>query len=232
MRLIKRLKAAIRICIDKNFIEDVNDSELTQILKSLHLDTFVQIGSNDGCKNDPLNALIKTQGWSGILVEPDPDNFARLLMNYEGQKGLVFENCGIGPVEASLSFFKLNNINSNDPDWYDQIGTFDESTFHKNIAVVDGLEDRKIIIEIPVITFEGLLTKNGYSSVKLLHTDTEGFDFRILMSIDLKKYSFKAILFEAEWMTQYELKKIISHLRAYEYRIYRHGVDLLAVSRG
>jgi FkbM family methyltransferase len=232
MRLIKRLKAAIRICIDKNFIEDVGDSELKQILKSLNVDTFVQIGSNDGCKNDPLNTLIKTLGWNGILVEPDPDNFARLLVNYAGQKGLIFENCGVGPIEASLSFFKLKDISGNDPDWYDQIGTFDESTFHKNIAPVDGLESRKFVIEIPVMTFEGLLIKNGYSGVKLLHTDTEGFDFRILMSIDLKKYQFNAILFEAEWMTQYEVKKIISHLRANEYRLYRHGVDLLAVSRG
>lgn len=225
------MKAAIRVFIDKKFIEDVTDDELTKILESLNIKTFVQIGSNDGCKNDPLNKLVKKLSWAGILVEPDPDNFKKLSKNYQEQKGLLLENSGIGPVEGSLSFFKLDNINQSDPDWYDQIGTFDESTFDKNIAVVDGLEKRKIVMKIPVITFESLLTKHGLDHIGLLHTDTEGFDFRIIMSIDLTKHQFKAILFEAEWMTQYEYKLIVNHLRACGYSFYRHGVDLLGIKR-
>jgi hypothetical protein len=33
---------------------------------------FIQIGANDGIKNDPVHAFIKKYYWTGILVEPIP----------------------------------------------------------------------------------------------------------------------------------------------------------------
>ncbi|HET6992529.1 MAG TPA: hypothetical protein VFJ43_14445, partial [Bacteroidia bacterium] len=61
-----------------------------------NIKTFVQIGSNDGKKNDPLHSYIRKNGWKGILVEPDPANFKKLVSYYSQVNGLIFENLGIG----------------------------------------------------------------------------------------------------------------------------------------
>lgn len=56
---------------------------------------FLQIGSNDGLESDPLRKFITRDRWYGILVEPLPDTFKKLLANYnsyEFKSDLVFEN--------------------------------------------------------------------------------------------------------------------------------------------
>ena len=53
---------------------------------------FIQVGANDGVFGDPLREFIKSFGWEGILVEPQPDVFHHLLDNYDGFSNLVFVN--------------------------------------------------------------------------------------------------------------------------------------------
>jgi len=65
--------------------------------------------------------------------------------------------------------------------------------------------------------------------VDLLHTDTEGFDYKILRAIDFAKHDIRVVLFEGEWMTQFELKELIQFLRKYNYRIFQCGVDYAGV---
>lgn len=52
---------------------------------------FIQIGSNDGLANDPLREFVLSKRWKGILVEPVPYLFDRLIDNYKGIDGLYFE---------------------------------------------------------------------------------------------------------------------------------------------
>jgi hypothetical protein len=57
---------------------------------------FVQIGSNDGSRGDPLYAAVRRHGhWRGILVEPVPFVFERLKNNYDNDPRLIFENVAI-----------------------------------------------------------------------------------------------------------------------------------------
>lgn len=72
-----------------------------------NIKTFVQIGSNDGIKNDPLHRYIKKNNWKGILVEPDKANFTKLKDNYSQMNGLLFENVGIGPERGEMLFYRL-----------------------------------------------------------------------------------------------------------------------------
>lgn len=43
---------------------------------------FIQIGANDGLRNDPVREFIIRDRWQGILVEPLPAVFAMLQHNY------------------------------------------------------------------------------------------------------------------------------------------------------
>jgi hypothetical protein len=69
---------------------------------------FVQVGANDGVYGDPLRAYIERHHWRGILVEPQPDVFARLVENYRGScDNLIFENVAISPDEHILRLYRV-----------------------------------------------------------------------------------------------------------------------------
>ncbi len=229
MLFLKKIKDSIKTLISKDMILDIPMDRIFKIAGESKIKTFVQIGSNDGIKNDPLHIYIGKNGWKGILVEPDKDNFEKLRNNYSHVNGLIFENVGIGPVRGEMLFYRLKDIKENEPGWYDQVGSFDKETFLKNIQHGKALDKRIFTESMPVITFNDLLQKNNFDEVDLLHIDTEGFDYKILRSIDFSKYNIKIVVFEGEWMTRLELKEIIQSLRKFNYRIYRCGIDYAAV---
>jgi FkbM family methyltransferase len=229
MLFLRRLKKAIKTLTSTDTILDIPMNRIFKIAGESNIKTFVQIGSNDGKKNDPLHAYIRKNGWKGILVEPDLSNFKKLTNNYSDVKGLIFENVGIGPVKGEMVFYRLKDITENEPGWYDQVGSFDRETFIKNINYGQDLEKRITADSLPVITFEDLLQKNNFRKVDLLHTDTEGFDYKILRSINFAEHDIRIVLFEGEWMTQFELRELIQYLRKYNYRIFRCGGDYVGI---
>ena len=56
---------------------------------------FVQIGANDGVRNDPLWETVTRLRLRGLLVEPVPDLFARLKANYSDCPNLLFEQAAV-----------------------------------------------------------------------------------------------------------------------------------------
>jgi FkbM family methyltransferase len=205
---------------------------LTRFLTSLSAQgslTFVQIGSNDGLKNDPIGNLVRQFQWKGIMVEPFEKNFSRLKANFENSPNLIFEQCGITEKQGNLDFYYIENIQPDEPDWYDQVGSFDKTTFIKNIEVVPSLLDRVAVKKIPTKTFGQLLTDHQLNQVDLIHIDTEGYDYKILQTIDFEKYNPNVLIFEIEWMTHYELREIKKLLHKYHYKLYYHHVDCIAV---
>ena len=229
MLFVKRLKKALKTLVSKDTILEIPIDRLFELAGESNIKTFVQIGSNDGRKNDPLNKYVIKNGWNGILVEPDLTNFKKLTNHYSQARGLIFENTGIGPASGEMLFYRINNITESEPGWYDQVGSFDKDTFLKNIKHGHELENRITADLLPVITFDDLLIKNKFQKVDLLHTDTEGFDYKILMSIDFAKHDIRMVIFEGEWMTQSELREIIHYLRSYSYHIFQSGIDYAGI---
>jgi hypothetical protein len=54
---------------------------------------FVHIGAFDGVSYDRLHKHIVDGRWHGVLVEPQAEQFGRLVANYEGLEGLTFVKC-------------------------------------------------------------------------------------------------------------------------------------------
>lgn len=194
--------------------------------------SFVSIGANDGRKNDPLAEFIRRYGWKGVLVEPLVANFERLRDNYSDVPNIFFEQVGISDAAGDSVFYSLGNIRPEEPDWYDQVGSFHRDTFLKNIAVDPSLADREVRKVIRTVTFDLLMEKYRMSSVDLLMIDTEGYDGKILSSIDLDRYRPLVVVFEQEWLTNYEMKELRAKLALSGYRRFDCGVDCIAVRRG
>ena len=68
---------------------------------------FVQVGANDGLKDDQLSQYIKQDGWSGILIEPQAEAFERLQFNYRDCDNLRFENTAIGAEQGTLKLYRF-----------------------------------------------------------------------------------------------------------------------------
>ena len=96
-----RLKDGLRALFNRHYVQSVPIQKILNRTGIHTIRNFIQIGSNDGLKNDPLRKNILAGNWKGILVEPDYNNFQKLIQNYSGVQGLVFENTGIADRNGS-----------------------------------------------------------------------------------------------------------------------------------
>jgi FkbM family methyltransferase len=190
--------------------------------------SFVQIGANDGIKNDPIHAFIKKYRWSGVLVEPLPELMEKLKMAYAGMSGLRFENVGIAGESGAMDFYFLPP-EYNDPDWLQQIGTFDKNAIALNLENYPQLMDKVATREIKTVTLKELMTRNGMSKTDLLLIDAEGFEYRILSQLDQLTEKPSYILFEWGCMNDSDQTKLYDLLKSQGYRLYSSGGDILAV---
>src|SRR6516162_8966319 len=100
MSLLIRVKNAIKMLLSKDMVFELSFEEALRLVGRTNIRFFVQVGSNDGKKNDPLYPYVLRDGWKGILAEPDPINFQNLQKTYGQHSGLIFENVGIAPVNG------------------------------------------------------------------------------------------------------------------------------------
>src|SRR3569623_2517104 len=66
---------------------------------------FVQVGANDGVRADHIHPLVMTGKWHGILIEPAPKAYERLLQTYRNVPGLAFVQRADSPSETRLPFY-------------------------------------------------------------------------------------------------------------------------------
>jgi len=84
---------------------DVFDLLITGLAKQTPDFFFVQIGANDGITDDPIRQYITRYHWRGILIEPLPDVFAKLVENYRDEPQLAFENAAIADADGTATFY-------------------------------------------------------------------------------------------------------------------------------
>jgi len=140
---------------------------------------FVQIGANDGVRDDPLRALVLEHHLRGLLVEPLPDFFEALRANYAGEEQLRFEHAAItASGEASMT---LHRFHPDAPiaDNLHGLATANAAQL-RALAREDGVEQHIQEEEVPCMTLAALLEKHAVRQISLLQVDTEGHDYEIL----------------------------------------------------
>lgn len=189
---------------------------------------FIQIGSNDGISGDPISFYIKRDKWSGILVEPINYLFEKLVSNYEGQEKLLCENVAISEKNEIKNFYRLKE--SDDlPDWSNQLGSFLLEVVLKHKVVISNIEDYIIVEQVNCMTFEALIQKHKVKKINLLHIDTEGYDYKIIKSIDLSKIKPEMIFYEHKHLNNHDMQECIKYLKGKGYILIQGHTDTLAV---
>lgn len=189
---------------------------------------FVQIGSCDGRTGDPLYEHVVARGWSGVVVEPVPHNFERLIESYRGVHGVACENVAISDREQVRTFHHVDTLGRDLPVWCDHIGSFDRAHLEKHVIMLPELESFIVETQVQCITLAQLLERNEITRIDILHTDVEGFDLQILEQIDFNRYVPELIIYEDLHMSDADRDEATWLLRSEGYTIASDGMNSVA----
>jgi FkbM family methyltransferase len=186
--------------------------------------SFLQIGAMDGVKHDSLYSYVIDNDWTGVLVEPLPDMFERLIENYSNKTGLKFENSAISKENGTTKIYRvpLEKIESGEaPDWADGCTT---------LLPDNHLEDlRKHMVEetIKTITVQSLYEKytNKFDFVQV---DTEGYDYEIFLQLLQNGLTADIYKIEIAHVTQSKGIWMKWVLDKQGYKTFIDGYDLIA----
>ena len=151
-------------------------------------------GQNFGQAGDPLTNLVIARGLRGVLVEPQPEIFAKLRSNYAQHSQLRFEQAAIAPADGTVDFYHVDpefwRRNGLNPGSESEISSLDpqQIRFHVELFGGKALAEREaeylVAAQVPALTLKTLLTKHGVERYDLLQIDAEGFDYEILKMVE------------------------------------------------
>lgn len=189
---------------------------------------FIQIGANDGIKEDPINKYINRFNWQGILVEPQKDAFLALKDNYRTKNRLIFENVAITKEVGEIDFYKCSSsiLSSVNPDlWFINRKTKGKKSWYLN--KIKSSSTKKI--KVNSITFTKLIEKHSVKKIDLLVIDTEGYDYEIIKEINFSKIKPYMIRYEDLFLTRKEKRKCFEFLKKKGYVVMDLGSDSFAI---
>jgi len=162
---------------------------------------FLQIGANDGMRNDPFREFI-VGGWRGILVEPIPQAFALLRSNYAYVADrLVFLNAAVTRDDGSLVLYTFDQkFLAGLPiekrlDYLRKV-SFDRSHVEHFITADERWAIKETVV--PCLSIGTILAKHWDNSpVHLLAIDAEGHEPAIIGGIDFTTFKPETIFYES-----------------------------------
>lgn len=198
--------------------------------------SFMQIGANDGKSRDPLHKHIMLGGWRGVVVEPVPYIYERLRQTYAGVQGLSLVCAAVAEAPGSKRLYVMRPAGDEEraslPVWYDQIGSFVRENLLKSAAAILDIESRIESLEVPCVTLMELCERHQLLNLDLLHTDVEGYDGKILMTLDFNRVKPRLILFEHKHLPPQELTQLQTLLAENSYGCLAIGDDTLCLRGG
>jgi FkbM family methyltransferase len=195
--------------------------------------TFVQIGANDGLRNDPVRDFVVRDRWAGVFVEPLPDVFPLLQKNYArlaSRGNLRFVNAAVSSRSASLPFYSFQNSFLSGKPLEERLHLLRKASFDRDqVLPFAECEQNIAVIEVPCVGIGELLaTCFPEGRLSLLALDVEGHEHEILGEIDFQALRIGAVLFET-WNLGSSRDKVFSLLQKNGYRIDETEGDALAV---
>ena len=134
-----------------------------------------------------------------LLIEPVKYNFNQLKNRFENYKNIIFENIAISEKNGLIDFFYVleSSIDKLKKHWASGIGSFSKEHILKHKTKKFQISEKDIKrVSIKTITFDELVKKYKIKYINKLIIDTEGFDYKIIKSINFEKIFIKEIVFE------------------------------------
>ena len=195
--------------------------------------SFIQIGANDGLRNDPIREFIVRDSWTGVLIEPLPGVFRLLKENYSwltSRRSLAFENVAISSSQSSMSFFTVADHVLAPLPLEAQLDLLRKSSLHR-AHVQRFVQDPSGVarVTVPCTSVKAIAERHfGGGPIDLLFIDAEGHEAVILKSVDFANTRIGAIFFELQHLGP-ERDSLFQHLRSNGFAIREMEGDAFAV---
>jgi FkbM family methyltransferase len=160
---------------------------LNYFLDKLHLKSgkFVDVGANDG-KIGSMTYDLENNGWSGILIEPNPTLVEHLK---SVRTSPVFPNA-ISSLEGDLPFYIVDG-----PDNMHGLSRFNYTKEFEEHVNKSGGSVRKTIVKVKKLS--SIMNEAvGLDHVDFLKIDVEGHEYEVLKSFDFEKFHPRLIVTE------------------------------------
>jgi FkbM family methyltransferase len=195
--------------------------------------TFLQIGANDGLRNDPLRDFVVRDSWTGCFVEPLPDVFPLLKRNYRRYSKklrLEFLNVAVTSHSQSLPFFTFTDQYLAGKPLEERLHLLRKASFKREQVRAFAESDSNIReIGVPCVGIRDLLAQCfPCGRLGLLALDVEGHEPEILREIDFEAFEIDAVLLET-WNLGASKNEVVQILERAGYRIDEAEGDALAV---
>ena len=187
---------------------------------------FVEIGS---CDFDTCEELI-LNNWKGIVVEPVKYYFDK-LKKYDN---IIYENIAISDSKKTLNIHYIDpdyiNKNLNNRKWLKGISCLngDKGCFIFNHNKKLNIFKNSLKQEVNCLTLQNLCDKYSINNINFLKIDTEGHDFIILQSLDIKKVNVDIIKIEHKHSS---CDKIFNFLNLNNFYSFIEKDDIYAVNK-
>lgn len=168
---------------------------------------FIQVGANDGLRQDVLRRFILRGKWKGVLIEPLPPVFELLKANYASASKceLSFENCVISQKTGFVDFWTysdnfLKHRSVEDQLFWLRKSSLDQKAVKNSLLGVcdsDLCNELVVCCRVPSFPLCSIIEKYFQDGqVDLVFIDAEGHDDEVIRSIDFDKSTPKAIVYE------------------------------------
>lgn len=196
---------------------------------------FIQIGANDGVTADPVSKLIRKYHLKGLLIEPQPKMFKKLVENYRDEPQLLFENSVISEQDGTATLYAISEEKAGLPMWCYQIASLNRDQMltmltdeKKKLNLPEDIEASVEAIPLPALSFKTLLSKHDIKKLDLLVIDTIGYDFEIIKMIPFDLIKPPIINYEHTLLSREDQEACYNYLAERGYKFSQVGVDTVA----
>ena len=187
--------------------------------------TFIQVGANDGQRfGDPMRKFIVNYRWTGVLVEPQPDIFEALKLNYAGFEHRVwFENIAISRESDPMPLYRLPStspLSHDSRSFASSVASPSRRITARQLGISKGSLET---ILVPTGRLDDLVERYGLEDLGILQIDTEGFDWEVLQTLDLTKTRPWIIQFEHGHLSPKVIGVMTANLNSAGYLVYFGG---------
>jgi FkbM family methyltransferase len=191
--------------------------------------TFLQIGANDGIKDNFTGSVLRREDVRIVLLEPDPFCAARLERDYSGRANVSVLQKALG---AEDGFAKLFHFDSEEEQGIqlNVFNSFDRALLEEKKNVFS-LQASIVSRQVECVTLASLSQEVGVSSWDVLVSDIEGFDHEVVRQVSAMSRDNipRLFVFEHAWLEPSVRSKCYRDLADAGYAIIAGENDTIAL---
>jgi FkbM family methyltransferase len=216
---------------------DIADLTLHHLGRSGAQPFLVVIGAMDGVSFDDFHGYISAYRWSGLFVEPVPEQFRRLQANYASlphAPANQYENSAIAEHDGTIRMLTIRQEAVDSGAVHPCFGGMSAIYPPRNGLASAGDAETVAtygeLIEVRCVTLDTLLKRHAVDRIDVLCMDAEGWDYRIIRQLDFSVYRPTLIRCEYINMSAEEQAAVVQLFSDHDYVIEILGQNIDAVA--